>query len=247
MHQVLVIDDDPDIRSLLSVHLSSENLKVIAASSGAKGVEMATTGQPDVILLDINMPDMDGFSVLRKLRDQKNTKNIPVIMLTASSQRDDVANAMRFGIADYIKKPYQQPLLVRKIAIAIQRNKTDRLKSLENLSQHITLERDHNMSVVNINAQQVDKDLTKEAGIVFNPAFFTLTKKDNIVLDLRGLDTFHEADIPFIQRIMERFDKRKLSIVGGKHYGVLVAGMNFPAHIQLFISMGDLMVFLETQ
>lgn len=246
MNQILVIDDDQDIRNLITAQLSSAAVKVLTASSGEKGIELARQGLPDLIILDINMPDMNGFLVLENLRKDRNLRDIPVIMLTASSQRNDVMKAMEQGIADYVKKPYKLNILHKKIDTILLKNRSERLKDLEKLSQHITLERDHNLSIVALNADRIDREIIKEAGIVFNPAFFTLTKKDNVVLDLRQLDTLIEKDIPFLNNIVEMFSERALSIVAGKHYGLIVANSSYADNIQLFISMGDLMIYLDT-
>ena len=102
---ILVVDDDPDSLSILARHIRREGLTVMGASSGTECLNVVKQHQPDVILLDLMMPEMDGFALCRALRADPATAEIPVIMLTA---RDDVearAEGMELGISDFIAKP----------------------------------------------------------------------------------------------------------------------------------------------
>ena len=102
--QVLVIDDDPNVRELMTRFLTGEGLSVIAASSGAEGIEMASRYQPSVITLDVVMPDVDGWSVLAALKANELTANIPVVLVTVL---DDPEKGYTFGATDYLEKPVE--------------------------------------------------------------------------------------------------------------------------------------------
>ena len=106
MARILVADDDPLSIKLLNFRLSSVGHEVIFAVNGGEALEIATREKPDLVLLDIMMPVMNGFQVLRKLKSQEETKNIPVIMLTSKVQEKDVVFGLEAGAEDYITKPF---------------------------------------------------------------------------------------------------------------------------------------------
>jgi len=104
--RILVADDDPLSIKLLNFRLRSVGHEVIFAVDGGEALEIATREKPDLVLLDIMMPVMNGFQVLRKLKSQEETKNIPVIMLTSKVQEKDVVFGLEAGAEDYITKPF---------------------------------------------------------------------------------------------------------------------------------------------
>ncbi len=106
MARILVAEDDAYILKMLDFRLKSLGHEIIGAVDGGQALEFALRDKPDLILLDIMMPVMDGFQVLRKLKSQEETKNIPVIMLTAKGQEKDVVTGFGAGAADYVTKPF---------------------------------------------------------------------------------------------------------------------------------------------
>ena len=106
MARILVADDDPLSIKLLNFRLRSVGHEVISAVDGGEALEITTREKPDLVLLDIMMPVMNGFQVLRKLKSQEETKNIPVIMLTSKVQEKDVVFGLEAGAEDYITKPF---------------------------------------------------------------------------------------------------------------------------------------------
>ncbi|MBE9546020.1 MAG: response regulator [Proteobacteria bacterium] len=112
---ILIVDDVSQIRKILRYNLEEEGYDVIDADSGEKAIEYASENMPDLIILDIMMPKMDGYEVLRRLRESDITKHIPVIFLTAKAQRKDVLKVIEAGGNDYVVKPYNFEELHRKI------------------------------------------------------------------------------------------------------------------------------------
>jgi two-component system, OmpR family, phosphate regulon response regulator PhoB len=104
--RVLVIDDEPDVLLLCRVNLSLSGMEVMEASDGESGIGLAVGETPDVIVLDVMMPRMDGFSVLKELKHRPSTAEIPVIMLTAKAQQEDQIQGWAAGVADYVTKPF---------------------------------------------------------------------------------------------------------------------------------------------
>ncbi|EXI90494.1 MAG: Cyclic di-GMP phosphodiesterase response regulator RpfG [Candidatus Accumulibacter regalis] len=113
---VLVVDDTPDNLALMSALLKT-TYKVKVANNGAKGLQIAASATPpDLILLDVMMPDIDGYEVCRRLKANARTHNIPVIFLTAKSEPEDEQKGLELGAADYITKPISAPILLARVA-----------------------------------------------------------------------------------------------------------------------------------
>lgn len=113
--KILIIDDEPDIIETVSYILQARNFSVFTAIDGFDGIEQAKVYKPDLILLDIMMPGIDGYETCLKLKSDKDTKNIPVIMFTAKGESESVLKAHKSGANDYIVKPFSLPTLLNKI------------------------------------------------------------------------------------------------------------------------------------
>ncbi|MCA1992781.1 MAG: EAL domain-containing protein [Coleofasciculus sp. S288] len=121
MNKILVIEDERSIRVNLLKLLSAEGFQVIGADNGSNGVELAKLEQPDVILCDVLMPELDGYGVLKALQQDPVTATIPFIFLTAKADRADWRQAMTLGADDYITKPFTRAELLDAIAIRLQK------------------------------------------------------------------------------------------------------------------------------
>jgi DNA-binding response OmpR family regulator len=137
MTKVLVIDDEAPIRLLCRVNLEAEEMEVLEASDGATGLETARRDQPDVILLDVMMPGVDGWQIAEQLLDDPQTSRIPIIFLTARAEFRDRARGLDIGGVDYVTKPFN-PLelapLVQRLLDRIDRGERDELRA-EKLSE----------------------------------------------------------------------------------------------------------------
>ncbi|MCK4725274.1 MAG: response regulator, partial [Anaerolineales bacterium] len=105
--RVLLVDDDPDTLRLVSIMLQRQGYDVGAASSGTQALSMIEKEQPDLILLDVMMPDIDGFEVARRIRSNPSSANVPIIMFTAKAQVEDRVKGFEAGADDYLTKPTQ--------------------------------------------------------------------------------------------------------------------------------------------
>jgi DNA-binding response OmpR family regulator len=105
MKKILIVDDDPDIIELTKKGLEASGYKVTAACDGVEGLKKAIEEKPDLILLDIIMPKKDGFAMLKDLKENKATSDIPVIMLSAKGETDALLKSEKFGVVDYFIKP----------------------------------------------------------------------------------------------------------------------------------------------
>jgi len=116
---ILFIDDEQDIRKLIRFILERQGYRVLTAENGAVGLAMSTTEHPDVILLDLMMPTMNGHEVLRRLKANPVTQDIPVIVLTAMGADKDAALSLELGAVSHMEKPYQAKELMEEIKIAV--------------------------------------------------------------------------------------------------------------------------------
>ena len=134
---VLVIDDEAPIRLLCRVNLEAEGMRVIEASDGPTGLDAARSDVPDVILLDVMMPGLDGWQVAEELLDDERTRKIPIVFLTARAELRDRARGLDLGGVDYVTKPFnpiELASLVRDVLERVVRGERDDLRR-ERLSE----------------------------------------------------------------------------------------------------------------
>lgn len=119
--KILLVDDEPDLIDTIQCRLEANNFIVTTASNGEEGLSKAADYKPDLILLDTNMPVMNGHEMLEHLRKNPTLKDIPVIMCTALCEAQDIAAASSYGISDYVTKPFDYADLIEKITNALEK------------------------------------------------------------------------------------------------------------------------------
>lgn len=128
--KILVVDDDQDAREYLVMCFEQMNYQVIQANNGQEALNLAKTEQPDVIVLDVVMPDLDGYQVCYQLKENKETSHIPIILITVLRKLEDEIRGFEAGAHDYISKPYNRAELAARITAAM------RVKSLQDKLRH---------------------------------------------------------------------------------------------------------------
>ena len=124
MHKILIAEDETDIRELIRFNLERESFETITTPDGAIALKKAQSDSPDLIILDLMLPVMDGFTVFKELRLDSRTKDIPIIMLTAKAQLDDVITGLEMGADDYLTKPFSPKELVLRVKALLRRIRT---------------------------------------------------------------------------------------------------------------------------
>ena len=119
--KILVVDDEEDILELVRYNLTREGYNVLCASTGEEGLNNAKSKLPDLIILDLMLPGIDGLDVARSLKNDNNTKNIPVIMLTAKGEEADIVTGLELGADDYISKPFSPRILTARVRAVLRR------------------------------------------------------------------------------------------------------------------------------
>ncbi|MBT0607569.1 response regulator [Aequorivita echinoideorum] len=127
--EILIVDDEPQIRKLLQINLESNDYKVIQASTGKEGLLLGANHPPDLILLDIGLPDASGHDILLQFREWYNN---PIIILSVQDSEADIVRALDNGATDYLTKPFRTGELLARIRAAIKRTQTTEQKTILN-------------------------------------------------------------------------------------------------------------------
>jgi two-component system phosphate regulon response regulator PhoB len=118
---VLVVEDEEDIRELVSYHLLKEGYQVAGVGSGEEALATAAAQPPDLILLDLMLPDLDGLTVCQRLRSQPRTQSVPIVMLTAKGEESDIVGGLNLGANDYVTKPFSPKVLMARVRAVLRR------------------------------------------------------------------------------------------------------------------------------
>ena len=119
---ILVVDDEIPIIELIKYNLQKEGFTVLTAENGTQALNLARTEKPDLMLLDLMLPDMGGFDICRILRNDTNTAHIPIIIATAKSADTDIVSGLELGADDYITKPFSPKVLVARVKTVLRRS-----------------------------------------------------------------------------------------------------------------------------
>ena len=119
--QILVVDDEKDILELLEYNLAREGYDVVCAATGDAALEAACSRKPDLVILDLMLPGIDGLEVCRQLKAAAETRGIPIVMLTAKSEEADVVVGLELGADDYVTKPFSPRVLLARVKAVLRR------------------------------------------------------------------------------------------------------------------------------
>jgi len=119
--KILVIDDESSLVEMLSIRLEANNYQVIAASDGQEGLDKARSESPDLIILDLMLPKLDGYQVCRMLKSDEKYKQIPIVIFTARAQESDIKAGNEAGADAYITKPFEPAILLGKVSQLLEK------------------------------------------------------------------------------------------------------------------------------
>jgi len=119
--KILVIDDESSLVEMLSIRLEVNNYQVVSACDGQEGLDKARSEAPDLIILDLMLPKLDGYQVCRMLKSDEKYKQIPIIIFTARAQESDIKAGMEAGADAYITKPFEPNILLAKVSQLIEK------------------------------------------------------------------------------------------------------------------------------
>lgn len=118
---ILIVEDEDDIRELLRYNLAKEGYQVHGAATGEEALKLVQTRSPDLILLDLMLPGIDGLEVCRRIKVDPQTRHLPIVMLTAKGEEGDIVTGLELGADDYITKPFSPRVLLARLRAALRR------------------------------------------------------------------------------------------------------------------------------
>ncbi|MBD8491158.1 response regulator transcription factor [Echinicola sp. CAU 1574] len=217
--KVLVVDDEPDIIEILTYNLEKEGYEVASASDGIKAVQTATKFKPDVILLDIMMPNQDGVETCRQIRDLEELKNTFVIFLTARSEEYSEVAAFDVGADDYITKPIKPRALVSRISALFRRESKKEQEVSQIKIKDLTIDRssftiDKGGKTITLPKKEFELlyFLAKNPNMVFS--------RDELLQNIWGADVFvlaRTVDV-HIRKVREKIGENYITTVKGVGY-----------------------------
>ncbi|HVZ94200.1 MAG TPA: response regulator transcription factor [Phycisphaerales bacterium] len=182
---VLIVEDEPDIASLIQFHLTREGFQAQIATTGRAALKMVEQAKPDLIVLDIMLPDLDGLDVCRKLKRDPATGTIPILMVSARGEESDIVVGLELGAEDYVTKPFSPRVLVARAKAVLRRREVAAGSTLTLSGGAIAI--DHARHIVTVDGKALDLTLTQYNLLHFlavRPGF--VRTRDQIVSAVRG-------------------------------------------------------------
>ncbi|HGY55595.1 MAG TPA: response regulator [Caldithrix abyssi] len=195
-NSILIVDDNPANLKLLDLILRKEGYEVIPAQSGPEALEIMKTVLPDLIFLDIMMPEMDGYELCQRLKNNPRTQNIPIIFITSKAEPTDIVKGFEYGAADYVTKPFNKVVLLARM-----RTHLELKRSLERL---IELEKKHvTAALTTATNHEVNQPLTVLAGNLF--LLRQTLEESNLTPEQHRYIELMDLSINKIKNILERY------------------------------------------
>lgn len=195
--KILVVEDDEDIMELISYNLKKEGYSIVSAVTGEEGVKQAHSASPDVILLDVMLPEIDGLEVCRRLKSEAKTKSIPVIMVTSKGEESDVVAGLELGAEDYVVKPFRPKELVARIR-AVLRRRSQPADAAPEIIKIDELQIDQKRREVLIKGKPVDLTFTE-----FQILYFLARKPGWVFSRYQIVDAVRGSDYPVTDRSVD--------------------------------------------
>lgn len=221
--QIVVVEDEPDILEVLCYNLEREGLKVFKSLDGAEGLALIKQKIPDLVLLDLMLPSMDGLEICRQLKANPLTQDIPIIMVTAKGEESDVVLGLGIGADDYIPKPFSPRELIARVKAVIRRGARSQQNSVKDVIEINSpafgcLEVDNSKHLVMLDKENIKMTasefrllfcLASQPGRVFSrEQLLNHTLGDNVVVIDRNIDVHIRSirkklgdEKPFIETI----------------------------------------------
>lgn len=221
-YKILIIEDDENIQELISFNFRNEGWDIECCTDGTGGLQSALSSPPDLLLLDLMLPGMDGLQVCRKFKDK--FPNIPVVMLTAKGEEADIILGLEMGADDYVTKPFSPRILIARIRAVLRRNTLDTANE-ENIIKRGVMQIDLTKQKVKIKNKRIDLTATEFKLLQFLSArpgwVFT---RNQIIDSVRGEDAIVTDRAVDVQVVGLR---KKLGIAGNMIETVRGVGYRF--------------------
>ncbi len=209
---ILVVEDEENILEVVCYNLKVEGFLAVGAASGEEALELAKQTQPDLILLDLMLPGINGLDVCRHLKSNDTTKDIPVVMLTAKGEETDIVSGLELGADDYITKPFSPKVLIARVRAVLRRGVDDE----PGISKSIV--RIHNIKIdPRRHEVLVDGEVVKLTLSEFRLLYFLGLRPGWVYSRYQLVDAIHGDDYPVTERAIDVLIvslRRKLAAAG---------------------------------
>lgn len=240
--KVLAVDDSKTIRKIVSKAFSAYDCVVLEAENGIEGLSTASREKPDLIVLDITMPVMNGVEMLGKLKGQPELKDIPVIMLTAESGKDNVMQIVKMGVRDYMVKPFKGEQLIERVMkiLTLQPKPAGEEASGAVSSPYFTVA--DNIQIITL-PEKSDRVVLAEIEGSFNNALKAMAAegRNKMILDSKKVVEINMLVIKFILMVVQSCQKSKihLRITGSPALGNELKGFQETSGFTVFATVDD--------
>jgi two-component system phosphate regulon response regulator PhoB len=194
---ILVVDDEEDILELIKYNLNHEGYVILTAKTGEEAIQIATRSQPDLIVLDLMLPGIDGLEVTRYLRSQASTHDLPIVMLTAKGEESDIVAGLELGANDYIAKPFSPKVLIARIRAILRRRKKD-IMNAPDIKQEGDLIIDRKRHVITLMGDVMDLTVSE-----FELLSFLADKKGWVFTRNQIVDAIHGDNYAVTERSVD--------------------------------------------
>ena len=236
--KVLAVDDSKTIRKIVSKAFSAYDCEVMEAENGIEGLSMISNVKPDLIILDITMPVMNGVEMLGKLKRQPDMKDIPVIMLTAESGKDNVMQIVKMGVRDYMVKPFKGEQLIERVMKIVALKPKEAPAPLP--SPYFFIVDDIQMLSL---PGKSDRTTLMEIEVDFNKALKTMSTAglNKMILDASHLKELNMLVIKLILAVVENCQKYRIHLrfVGSSALGTELKGFQETSSFSINDSVGE--------
>ncbi|CCK81408.1 MULTISPECIES: response regulator [Desulfobacula] len=195
---ILIVDDEEDIVELIKYNLENEGYGILTALTGEQAIKMAKQFHPDLIVLDLMLPGIDGLEVTKYLKNNDNTSYIPIVMLTAKGEESDIVIGLEIGANDYISKPFSPKVLIARIRSILRRRKKDLGQPPERINQEGDLIIDRAKHLVTIEGNVLDLTFSE-----FELLSFLVDKKGWVFTRKQIVDAIHGESYSVTERSVD--------------------------------------------
>lgn len=195
---ILIVDDEEDILELIKVNLKSEGYNILKAMTGEEAIKIAKHSSPDLMVLDLMLPGIDGLEVTKYLRNNASTEDIPIVMLTAKGEESDIVTGLELGANDYMSKPFSPKELTARIRSILRRRKRNSKEAPVRVRQEGDMIIDRAKHRVTIEGQVVELTLSE-----FELLSFLAEKKGWVFTRGQIVDAIHGENYAVTERSID--------------------------------------------
>jgi two-component system alkaline phosphatase synthesis response regulator PhoP len=194
---ILIVEDEEDVVELIRYNLAKEGFRCDAASTGQDALERAQAMLPDLVLLDLMLPVIDGLEVCKRLKNSAKTENIPIIMVTAKSDEADIVTGLELGADDYVTKPFSPKVLIARVRTVLRRKTVD-MPAMSSVVRIHEIEIDPGRHRVLVEGQTIELT-SSEFGLLH----FLAARPGWVFTRYQIVDAIHGSDYPVTDRSID--------------------------------------------